>query len=263
MNAATWNEIDQKLYKPEMVGGCPKSALKPWDARPECLHNFVTVIPRDDVFKKVVRSEISLARLGLHDDFEVEVDNTMTKDTGGVLEITAVGPGRVQNGVQYRPLVEAGDIVYANLFFVGHRIMLGRRAHYLFDMDNMLAKLDVETRTATPIGCNILTKPNDERMQAAMIGGLVGNTGKQIVLPGRATSAGLNSEEGRDPQKIVYEEVVAVGPGKWDGTIFVEPTVKVGQLVAFSKDSAATTVTIKGNSYTMVPWGHVQGIIPG
>lgn len=246
----------------EIVGGCRKSLLEPGEKRPVALHNHVFVVPRDDVYKKVVVTPIEWARFGVKGELEVEVNTNMHKDTAGVLEVTSVGPGRVQNGIQSQPLVKVGDLVYINLFFVGHRHMVARRTHYAFDMDNILATLDVENRVATPVGASIITKANDDRMERAMIGGLVGTHGKQIVLHGSTKEVGMNSENGRDPQKITYEEVVAVGPGKMDGDILVKPTCKVGDLVSFSKDSMATTMTVKGQKYTLVPWSHVQAIIP-
>lgn len=257
-----WPESKRRLYKPEMVGGCRKSILDPWDPRPDPQHNFVCVMPRDDIYKKVVVTVIDWGRFGVKGDLQVEVGANMHKDTGGVLEITGIGPGRVQNGIQCKPLCQVGDIVYINLFFVGHRHMVGRKIHYMFDMDNILAKLDVENRVATPVGAAIITKANDERMERAMLGGLVGTHGKQIVLHGSTKETGMNAENGRDPQKITYEEVVAVGPGKMDGDILVKPTCKVGDLVSFSKDSMATTMTLKGQKYTLVPWSHVEAIIP-
>lgn len=258
-----WNEVERRLFKPEMVAGLRVSALDPWESRPDCQHNFCSVVPRDDIFKKVILSVVDWGRFGVEGGLEVAVNDNMTRDTGGILEVTGVGPGRVVNGQQARPLVQVGDIVYANLFFVGHRHMLGRRAHYMFDSDRILARLDVEARVAEPIGNTIITRRCEDRMTRAMLGDLVGTHGKKIVLPGSTTDEGVNAENGRDPQKVVYEEVVAVGPGKMDGDLLVKPTCQVGQLVSFSRDSMTTDITLKGQKYTLVPWNHVEAIIPG
>lgn len=232
----------------------PATLLKKGEPVPECQHAYMTVIPRDDVFRWIFPRSVDIATIA---------PSVTGKNSGLVVEVTSVGPGRAQNGVAREPLVRAGDVVFVNQFFVGHRTTVRRRHHYKFDAEQARARVNVEERTIEPIGCALVTRPAQKRMQAAIVGDLVGDTGLPIVMTDDITD-GVDGDDSLDAPRMVYEEVVAVGPGEWQGERWVEPAAKKGQLVEFEKNvRAVTTVTLRGESLTIVPWHCVEAIIPG
>lgn len=216
----------------------------------------VLIRPRPDVHKRLTSASV----------IDPTIDLSGSPDEAIILEVLSVGDGAVING-RHNPMpVKVGDVVATNGFFRGSRQYVERVAHYLFASEWLMMKIHPETLDWEPLPGYLVTKANDDRARVIMMGkAFKVKGGKKVQIHAPINDSennggdGFNEDDRRDPDKIRYEEVVKTGEGPLlaDGTP-QKARWRVGDMVSFSPGAVATSITIQGRSYTMMPWGHVK-----
>jgi co-chaperonin GroES (HSP10) len=154
-------------------------------------------------------------------------------------EVLDLGPGIEPETM----CVERGDVFLCTLHNLSYKLEERGRKTYQVRNGVIYAKLEKETLTVKPLQDLILVKKNDGRALKHQSGG-------EIWLP----VDGMSTDDVRSPAIVAeYGEVVDVGPGRWRDGKWSEPPCKVGDLVLFDASYSTLPVTIKGESFTLVP----------
>ncbi len=216
----------------------------------------VLVRGRPDVHKRLTSATV----------IDPTIDVAGFADDAVLLEVLSAGDGSIING-RHNPMpFKTGDIVVGNAFFRGSRAYVDRVAHYLYATEYLMAVVNPNTLDVRPAPGYLITKANDEKARVVMMGGEIKTKGgKKVKIHAPVNDSannggdGFNEDDRRDPDKVRYEEVVdwGEGPELADGTRAL-PRWRKGDLVMFSPGAIATPITIKGRSFTLMPWSHVR-----
>ena len=175
---------------------------------------------------------------------------TAANDLIGVVELVDVGkPAYDRYGRAAQLPWKPGDIALVSMADVRQEFPLENQRHFCCNAECLFARLNRDN-TVEPSLDWVITKPAPERMTKA----ITGQT--KYLLPDSLIYDGMPSGEvsfGRCAQcqslcavdtngtpapvtRVIYEEVVAVGPGRHVYGILREPDCKVGDLVIYATD---------------------------
>ena len=187
----------------------------------------------------------------------------MHADVGMIYQVMSIGPGSYDGDVFHHigATLQDDDICYANSWQGGIHFTFKRRNFQMFAAEDMMARIDrSEQRLPIPILDTVITRPAREKMSVAIWGDLRGMNGKQLVVPSVDQVEGLAADEALDdPSRYVFEEVVAVGPGR-EGQ--PPPPFAKGDLVVLTKGHTTCDLYFKGKPYTLSPASHIQAVLP-
>jgi len=228
-------------------------------------HHFCSVIERGDIEATLHSSLLTVFDEG------IKLDGRKSRPK--LVEVLAVGPGRWMQGGRQPREVEVGAIVYVKERTVPFRMHLRKQNHFYIPMDGIMAELDRDNVRLRPLGDYVMTREVEERHRVAVMGDLPFHVGRTMGVEKKGDEAddiGCN--------KIRIEEVVAVGPGKFGGyrqklrvnktdhyelgsyvqdielqsePYWETPSVKPGDLVAFSDMARPCEITLAGRKYTL------------
>lgn len=216
-------------------------SILPAGARPpQTFEAACSVVPRPDLFKRVTSRSLYIATAP-----------SLEADEGVLVEVTSVGPGRLSEGTLHESVVRVGDICWVNGAFAGRRVAKDGINHWTCGQERLLARQTKLTGMPIPLSDHLLTIPNNAWAQRSRVA-----TSTKIErdgLPTIVVADRVDGEEGyssdddpRDPARVCYEEVAAVGPDAPEG-------LRVGSLIAFSRGRASTDLTVCGKKYCLVP----------
>jgi co-chaperonin GroES (HSP10) len=180
-------------------------------------------------------------------------------------EALDVGPGQTVGGAHEAVCVTPGDVFLCNLHNLSYRLPERGRQVYQVRNGVIYATLErrvveesddeaisdilganrgpKETFTVKPVQDLILVKKNDARALAHQSGG-------PIWLP----TERMSTDDVRSSAIVLeYGEVVSVGPGRYRDGQWSQPPCKVGDLVLYDASYSTLPVTIRGESFTLVP----------
>lgn len=235
-----------------------------WTIKPaiqtEPHHHFCSVLERGDIEATLHSSVLTVFDEGIRLDGR--------KSRPKLVEVIAVGPGRWVPGGRQPREVEVGAVVYVKERTVPFRMHLRRQNHFYIPMDGIMAELDRTNLRIKPLGDYVMTREVEERHRVAVMGDMPFHVGKTMGVEKKGDEAddiGCN--------KIRIEEVVAVGPGKFGGyrqslrrgienacepewvlenePYWEAPTVKPGDLIAFTDMARPCEITLAGRKYTL------------
>jgi co-chaperonin GroES (HSP10) len=165
-------------------------------------------------------------------------------------EVIDKGPGVRVAGQWETIAVDRGDVFLCNLHNISYRLPERGRQVYQVRNGVIYATLDKETFEVRPVQDLILVRKNEERALRHQSGG-------PIWLPTEA----ISTDDVRSHAIVLeYGEVVAQGPGRWKDGQWLAPPCKVGDLILFDASYSTLPVTIKGESFTLVPSQQVAQI---
>jgi co-chaperonin GroES (HSP10) len=217
------------------------------------------VVPELDRTSRFAGSE-------LHAPTMYEIAGDHNRDKLFLGEVLDVGPGVTVNGRLQAVCVAPGDIALCNLSNISYRLQERGRKTYQIRNDAMQARLDPKDFSVRPLQDNILVRTNgkseacpgltiEDRARAHASGG-------PIWLPTDAMETDDTRERRRYGSGIVasYGEVVDQGPGCYRDGNWKQPDCKRGDLLLFDASFGTLPITIKGESFTLVPSDRVAQI---
>jgi hypothetical protein len=261
-----------------------------WTAKPALrtapYHHFCSVIERGDIEETLHSSVVTVYDPGIKLDGK--------RNQARLCEVLEAGPGRWVPGGRQPAEVMRGQIVYVKERTVPFRLHLRRQNHFFVAMDAVMAELDRENLRLRPVGQFIVTRewgdslalPGtsvEERVRRAIMGESNLHFGKTFGVDKKGSEA-----DDIGCVKTRYEEVVAVGPGKFGGYVqriaenpayadwsfstdngpapcpwrivtepyWETPDCKVGDLIVFSDLARPTPITLAGRTYTLFEFDH-------
>ncbi len=171
-------------------------------------------------------------------------------------DVIDVGPGIVVGGEREKMCVKAGDTFLCNLHNLSYKLTAGGRQVYQVRNGVVYASLNPETFEVKPLQDLVLVRANEERALLHMRG-KASLPGGELWFPTEA----MATDNVRSPAiKLEYGEVVAKGPGRWKDGQWSEPPCKVGDLILYDSSYSTLPVTIRGESFTLVPAGQVAQV---
>jgi co-chaperonin GroES (HSP10) len=245
-------------------------------------HHFCSVIERGDIEETLHSSRITVYDSGIKLDGK--------RNQARLCEVLEAGPGRWVAGGRQPAEVSRGQIVYVKERTVPFRLHLRRQNHFFVAMDAVMAELDRENLKLRPVGQFVVTRewgdslalPGtsvEERVRRAIMGESNLHFGKTFGVEKKGSEA-----DDVGCLKTRYEEVVAVGPGKFGGFVqrieansdafwsngapppcpwrivtepyWETPDCKVGDLIVFSDLARPTEITLAGRKYTLFEFDH-------
>lgn len=203
------------------------SILKKGARRPIARMGTAMIVARPDLHEAIRRRVIHGGLVP-----NVGTDNTV------VVEVTSAGPGREVNGKFVKSELKQGDIAFMPGFFAGRCHTLHGVQHWAVDADRLFAVMEnLNDPMPRLLSRQVATAKNYDWAEYEFRG------------PGSALAVPFDDDgtfvagNGRDPQRLSYQEVIAVGPG-------VEG-VEVGDLVPVPKDRGSYEVTVHGHTFTV------------
>jgi len=180
-------------------------------------HHFCSVIERGDIEETLHSSRITVYDSGIKLDGK--------RNQARLCEVLEAGPGRWVAGGRQPAEVSRGQIVYVKERTVPFRLHLRRQNHFFVAMDAVMAELDRENLKLRPVGQFVVTRewgdslalPGtsvEERVRQAIMGESNLHFGKTFGVEKKGSEA-----DDVGCLKTRYEEVVAVGPGKFGGFV--------------------------------------------
>ena len=205
-----------------------KSCLPKSARRPIARLGTVFVVPRPDLHEAIRRRIIHGGGSPI-----VGTDNTV------VAEVTGVGPGREVDGKFVPSEVKVGDIAFLPGFFAGRCHTIHGVQHWAIDCDRMIA---VQEKLSDPL-------PRLLSRQVATVENLpwaeheYRGPESHLVVPFDDAGTFVAGNRSRDPVRLSYQEVIAVGPGV--------KGLRKGDLVPVPKDRGSHELTIHGHTVTV------------
>lgn len=246
----------------------PPPAIE-WGTKPNIqtapYHHFCSVLERGDIEEKLHSSTIDVFTSGM------KLDGVRNKSR--LCEVLAIGPGRWVRGGRQPAEVAPGQFVYVRERTVPFRLLLRKQNHFFVAMDAIMAELDRENVRLRPVGQFVVTREVEDRARVAIMGDLPFHIAKTFGVDkkgGEADDVGC--------LKTRFEEVVAVGPGRFGGYVqklrrgdpmicedewivvnepyWETPDCKPGDLIVFSDLARPTEITLAGRKYTLFEFDH-------
>lgn len=258
----------------------PPPAIE-WGTKPNIqtapYHHFCSVLERGDIEEKLHSSTIDVFTSGM------KLDGVRNKSR--LCEVLAIGPGRWVRGGRQPAEVAPGQFVYVRERTVPFRLLLRKQNHFFVAMDAIMAELDRENVRLRPVGQFVVTREVEDRARVAIMGDLPFHVAKTFGVDkkgGEADDVGC--------LKTRFEEVVAVGPGRFGGYVqriednpdydawlqtppgkrdaapcpwrlitepyWETPDCKPGDLIVFSDLARPTEITLAGRKYTLFEFDH-------
>lgn len=227
--------------------GAVPSILPPGTRRPRMRSNEVSVIERTDIWSKF-RDPLVIRVKGFSTEGVKDMLGTdMAKDNVAIVEVTSAGPG-IQVLETFKPnFLKEGDIALINGMMVGRCITVHGHQHWGIPNDKVFAVLDsFDDKFPRPSPGHIFTKPNLAWMQYEY-------TGSYDLPIGFDDEGTVAAGNGTDPQRVAYEEVVAVGENVVG--------IGVGDLVAYVKRYASDSFIYRGRGFNALGQAKVTGVI--
>ena len=258
-----------------------------WTVKPairtEPHHHFCSVLERGDIEKKLHSSMIDVYDAG------IKLDGSRNRPR--LVEVIAVGPGRWVPGGRQPREVEVGAVVYVKERTVPLRLHLRKQNHYFVSMDGIMAELDRVNVRLKPLGDYVMTREVEERHRVAVMGELPFHVAKTFGVEKKGDEAddiGCNKtrieevvavgpgEFGGFRQRLVtrgegerlapgygaalhcktqaeadaltgYREHIELVDEPWYKT----PSVKPGDLIAFTDMARPCEIVLAGKKYTL------------
>lgn len=185
----------------------PPPAIE-WGTKPNIqtapYHHFCSVLERGDIEEKLHSSTIDVFTSGM------KLDGVRNKSR--LCEVLAIGPGRWVRGGRQPAEVAPGQFVYVRERTVPFRLLLRKQNHFFVAMDAIMAELDRENVRLRPVGQFVVTREVEDRARVAIMGDLPFHVAKTFGVDKKGSEA-----DDVGCLKTRFEEVVAVGPGRFGG----------------------------------------------
>lgn len=202
----------------------------------------LVMVRKSRIWKRTVFSRQS----SLETPVIVEVLAHQSRDKQFFGDIIAQGPGVEQFHVRNPMVGRRGDIIITNDNMISYRIHERGAVYYLIRNTAIMATIDPDSFEIHPAHHYILVMENERAALAVTSRSeiWVPTMGMETDDEGTRHNVGLTGEFG---------EVLATGPGRWADGRFDAPTQKPGDLILYDSSHSTLRVTIRGESFTLVP----------